>query len=139
MQLMIDITRQIEAAVRAICDPLFSNSTIYRPQVDGDTFGIKAQLNANPLEMTRVLLVGVVAQHQEIQIPNIMMPHEMQRNGYGKAMIAAIRDVAQRNGYRLFITDLTSSFHRRLLARGGAPINHEIVEITSETNLIHHH
>ena len=139
MQLMTDITRQIETAVRAVSDPLFSNSTIYRPQVDGNTFEIRAQLDDNPLKMTRVLLVGVVDQHQEIQIPNIMVPHEMQRNGYGKAMIAAIREVAQRNGYSLFITDLTPSFYRRLLARGGALINHEIVEITSKTDLTHHH
>lgn len=134
---MIEITRQIEAAVRAIADPLFSNSKIYRPQVDGNTFEIKAQLDDNPLSMTRVLLVGVIDQHKEIQIPNIMVPHEMQRNGYGKAMIAAIREVALRNGYSLFITDLTTSFYRRLLARGGAPINHEVVEITRETDLTH--
>jgi hypothetical protein len=135
---MIEITRQIEAAVRAIADLLFSNAKIYRPQVDGNTFEIKAQLDDNPLNMTRVLLVGVVDQHKEIQIPNIMVPHEMQRNGYGKAMIAAIREVTLRNGYRLFITDLTPSFHRRLLARGGAPINYEVVEITRETDLTHH-
>lgn len=135
---MIEITRQIEAAVRAIADLLFSNSKIYRPQVDGNTFEIKVQLDDNPLNMTRVLLVGVVDQHKEIQIPSIMVPHEMQRNGYGKAMIAAIREVALRNGYSLFITDLTASFHQRLLARGGAPINHEVVEITRETDLTHH-
>jgi GNAT superfamily N-acetyltransferase len=135
---MIEIIRQVEAAVRVIADPLFSTSKIYRPQLTNNTFEIKVQLDDDPLNMTRVLLVGIAGQHKEIQIPNIMVPREMQRNGYGKAMIAAIREVAIRNGYSLFITDLTPSFHRRLVARRAAPINHEIVEITSDTDLTHH-
>lgn len=136
---MMDITRQVEVAVRAIADPLFSSARIYRPEVDGDNFGIRVQLDDDALAMTRVLLVGVLHQHKEIHIPNIMVPHEMHQNGHGKAMIAAIREVAQRNGYSLFITDMTQSFHRRLLARGATPINYEVVEITSDTDLAHHH
>lgn len=133
------VTQQISAAVRAIADPLFSAYTVYRPQVYGNHFEIKAQPGDNHLEKATVLDVFVNDEFKEIQIPTIYLPQDLHKYGYGKSIIAAVREVAKRNGYRLFITNLVESFHRRLLARGADRINHEVVEITGTTDLTHRH
>lgn len=136
---MSSIVQEIGAAVRAVADRVFSGYSIYRPWATDSKFEIKAQPADNPLEMATALEVYVNERHREVHIPTIILHQALQKKGDGKAMIAAVREVSLSRGYRLFVTNLVPSFYRRLVARGAPAINHEVVEITADTDLSHHH
>lgn len=71
-----------------------------------------------------------------ITITNILIPHELCHNSYGKGIIKEIFKAGERHGYQLFLVQVVQGFYDRLVARGAKIIvEDDVVEINAETNL----
>lgn len=84
-------------------------------------------------------LIRVILNNQDnqIYIPTIFVPAEMEHQGIGKKMIYIIYHIGTRYGYDVFVTDLVESFYNKLLIRGAETCDQpDILQITENTNLI---
>lgn len=73
--------------------------------------------------------------NNQIVILNIYLPGTMRNKGFGMKILSIVHELCKSQSHSLFIDDMVSSFHRKMLKRGAAEINYEAVEITDDTQL----
>lgn len=128
---------EIARAVQDLLQPHIATFHDMKVRIFDNEVLLKGQVGAEDLGLTMMLRVVVNHEHEQILIPNILMPPSMKHLGLGKQLIARILGVAKAHAFRLFVVDLVPGFHRRLVARGAIPVDDEIVLITTDTDLSH--
>lgn len=68
-----------------------------------------------------------------VDLPNIMLPPSLRKQGLGLKLISDIYAVCKRTGYRLVLSMMVESFYNRMVARGAKIIDFETVEINDDT------
>ncbi|CAK7070382.1 hypothetical protein [Tissierella sp.] len=91
----------------------------------------------NKLAEGKMLRAHIYTQYNQIQIPNIYIPHFMKKQGIGKKIISIIFKLAEKYNYELFIVDMVPSFYERLIKRGALPCvgDGESLQIVKDTKL----
>ena len=136
-----EIEAEVIEAVRAMLEPALSGMDWYdfhhMPCYDGPEGRLEVWCKQKADAPSRTLVLRLVFRHDRVMvgIPNIFMPESMKHERLGKRTIKAIFDACYARSYYTLVVDLVPSFRNRLLARGAHPINHEIVQITPDTNL----
>ena len=70
-----------------------------------------------------------------VDLPNIMLPPSLRKQGLGLKLLSNIYAVCKRTGYKLQLSMMVESFYNKLVARGATAIDFETVEINDKTNL----
>lgn len=87
-------------------------------------------------ELKKFLMLKLyIRDDKQIIITNIFIPFIMRKKGFGMKILSIIFELAKKEGYALFITDMVQSFYNKMLQRNAIPINKETVRITNETKL----
>ena len=79
--------------------------------------------------------IRLLPRHEEgiVDLPNIMLPPSLRKQGLGLKLISDIYAVCKRTGYRLILSMMVESFYNRMVARGAASVDFETVEINDNT------
>ena len=59
----------------------------------------------------------------------------MRQKGFGMKILSIIFELAKKENYALFISDMVQSFYNKMLQKNAIQINEETVQITNETKL----
>jgi predicted GNAT family acetyltransferase len=87
-------------------------------------------------ELTKFLMLELyIREDKQIIITNIFIPMIMRKKGFGMKILSIIFELAEKEDYALFISDMVQSFYNKMLQRNAIPINKETVRITNETKL----
>ena len=87
-------------------------------------------------ELTKFLMLRLyIRDDNQIVITNIFIPFIMRQKGFGMKILSIIFELAKKEDYALFISDMVQSFYNKMLQRNAIPINKETVRITNETKL----
>ncbi len=87
-------------------------------------------------ELTKFLMLELyIREDKQIIITNIFIPFIMRKKGFGMKILSIIFELAKKEGYALFITDMVQSFYNKMLQKNAIQINEETVQITNETKL----
>lgn len=126
---------EIRAAIEPILAPVLQQS-IHDIQVKttGHTVEVRFLATAEDTRYGCMFQLDVDDDNGCIGINTLLKPQGTER-GVGRSLIAAVRDVATRHQYRLFIQGPVNGFFWKLVEWGGHVINRDRVEITNETRL----
>ena len=87
-------------------------------------------------ELKKFLMLKLyIRDDKQIIITNIFIPFIMRKKGFGMKILSIIFELAKKEGYALFITDMVQSFYNKMLQKNAIQINEETVQITNETKL----
>ncbi len=87
-------------------------------------------------ELKKFLILKLyIRDDKQIIITNIFIPFIMRKKGFGMKILSIIFELAKKEGYALFITDMVQSFYNKMLQKNAIQINEETVQITNETKL----
>lgn len=87
-------------------------------------------------ELTKFLMLRLyIKDDNQIVITNIFIPFIMRKKGFGMKILSIIFELAKKEGYALFITDMVQSFYNKMLQKNAIQINEETVQIINETKL----
>ena len=87
-------------------------------------------------ELTKFLMLRLyIKDDNQIVITNIFIPFIMRKKGFGMKILSIIFELAKKEGYALFITDMVQSFYNKMLQKNAIQINEETVKLTNETKL----
>jgi GNAT superfamily N-acetyltransferase len=135
-----ELERAIAGTVRAWADEHLAIAQSYKVNAFGRG---EIELRSKQAEATGealILMLQFNDAKRHVYLTNIFLPQSLRRRGIGKALMAAIRAAANARGYHLFATDIVTTFYERLVRRGAAiVIEDDMVMITPETDLTHHH
>ena len=59
----------------------------------------------------------------------------MRQKGFGMKILSIIFELAKKENYALFISDMVQSFYNKMLQKNAIQINEETVQIINETKL----
>ena len=87
-------------------------------------------------ELKKFLMLKLyIRDDKQIIITNIFIPFIMRKKGFGMKILSIIFELAKKEGYALFITDMVQSFYNKMLQKNAIQINEETVQIINETKL----
>ena len=87
-------------------------------------------------ELKKFLMLKLyIRDDKQIIITNIFIPFIMRKKGFGMKILSIIFELAKKEGYALFITDMVQSLYNKMLQKNAIQINEETVQITNETKL----
>lgn len=126
------------ADIRSTIEPILAHvqQSVHDIQVKTTDRSLEVRFCSKPEETPYgcMLRIEVDGANGRIGIDTILKPQDTER-GVGRQLIAAVRDVAARRAYRLFILGPVNGFFWKLVEWGGHVIDRETVEITHETRL----
>lgn len=87
-------------------------------------------------ELKKFLMLKLyIRDDKQIIITNIFIPFIMRKKGFGMKILSIIFELAKKENYALFISDMVQSFYNKMLQKNAIQINEETVQITNETKL----
>ena len=87
-------------------------------------------------ELKKFLMLKLyIRDDKQIIITNIFIPMIMRKKGFGMKILSIIFELAEKEDYALFISDMVQSFYNKMLQKNAIQINEETVQITNETKL----
>ena len=87
-------------------------------------------------ELTKFLMLRLyIKDDNQIVITNIFIPFIMRQKGFGMKILSIIFELAKKENYALFISDMVQSFYNKMLQKNAIQINEETVQIINETKL----
>ena len=87
-------------------------------------------------ELTKFLMLELyIREDKQIIITNIFIPMIMRKKGFGMKILSIIFELAEKEDYALFISDMVQSFYNKMLQKNAIQINEETVQIINETKL----
>lgn len=87
-------------------------------------------------ELTKFLMLRLyIRDDKQIVITNIFIPSIMRGKGFGMKILSIIFELAKKEDYALFISDMIQSFYNKMLQRNAIQIDEETVQIINETKL----
>lgn len=87
-------------------------------------------------ELTKFLMLRLyIRDDNQIVITNIFIPFIMRQKGFGMKILSIIFELAKKEDYALFISDMVQSFYNKMLQKNAIQINEETVQIINETKL----
>mgnify|MGYP003392671420 FL=1 len=87
-------------------------------------------------ELTKFLMLELyIREDKQIIITNIFIPFIMRQKGFGMKILSIIFELAKKENYALFISDMVQSFYNKMLQKNAIQINEETVQIINETKL----
>lgn len=82
-----------------------------------------------------LMLKLYIRDDKQIIITNIFIPFIMRQKGFGMKILSIIFELAKKEDYALFITDMVQSFYNKMLQKNALQIDKETVQIINETKL----
>ena len=87
-------------------------------------------------ELKKFLMLKLyIRDDKQIIITNIFIPFIMRQKGFGMKILSIIFELAKKENYALFISDMVQSFYNKMLQKNAIQINEETVQIINETKL----
>lgn len=126
------------ADIRAAIEPILAHvrPSVHDVRVKTTDHSLEVRFCSKPDETHYGCMFRLVVDYGNgsIGIDTLLKPQGTER-GVGRRLIAAVRDVAARREYRLFILGPVTGFFWKLVDWGGNVVNRETVEITHKTRL----
>ena len=103
---------------------------------DSNIINLEIREKETKNELTKFLMLELyIREDKQIIITNIFIPMIMRKKGFGMKILSIIFELAEKEDYALFISDMVQSFYNKMLQRNAIPINKETVRITNEAKL----
>ncbi|HFG0472263.1 hypothetical protein [Flavobacterium psychrophilum] len=118
-------------------NPLLSKNHIYSESNYDNTIEFCTQnKNDEKKANSSLIKIHINRESKRIDISNILIPFELQHNGFGKKIINEIYSITTKHKYKLHLVQMVESFYTKMLLRGAKVISElDIVEITQNTKL----